>query len=165
MNTSSPLPVAVIGAGPIGLAAAAHLVDRGMSFVLLEAGTSVGATMREWSHVRMFSPWEFNIDPTAERLLYSHGWASPAGDTYPTGGELVQRYLVPLSRLPEIAPHLQLQARVVGVSRRGRDKMKSDAGRAVAPFRIRFETPAGEQELLARAVLDTAGTWRGPNPL
>ena len=121
--------------------------------------------MREWSHVRLFSPWGYNIDPAAERLLRAHGWAAPAHDEYPTGGEVVSRYLEPLSRLPEIAPHLFLQGRVVGVSRLGRDKMKSDAARTVAPFRIRFETPAGEQDVLARAVLDTAGTWREPNPL
>jgi hypothetical protein len=59
-----------------------------------------------------------------------------------------------------------LNARVVGIARQGRDKMKSDAGRQVAPFRIRFESPAGEEkEIFARAVIDTAGTWRRPNPL
>lgn len=35
------LPVVVIGAGPVGLAAAAHLAAKRKGFLLLEAGTSV----------------------------------------------------------------------------------------------------------------------------
>lgn len=157
--------VAIIGAGPVGLAAAAHLYERGIDFVLLEAGAAIGAAVREWGHVRLFSPWEFNVDPAAERLLRTSGWAPPAPDSYPTGAELVSRYLEPLSRLPALAPRTLLNARVVGISRQGRDKMKSDAGRQTAPFRIRFESPEGEREIFARAVIDTAGTWRKPNPL
>lgn len=34
------LPVAVIGAGPVGLAAAAQLSERGIDFVVYEAGTT-----------------------------------------------------------------------------------------------------------------------------
>ncbi|CAN5704208.1 NAD(P)-binding domain-containing protein [soil metagenome] len=159
------LPVAVIGAGTVGLAAAAHLHERGFDFVLFESGPAVGAAMREWAHVQLFSPWEYNVDPAAERLLRAAGWVAPEADTYPTGGEIVARYLEPLSALPAIASRLKVNARVTGISRQGRDKMKSDAERQNAPFRIRFETPEGEEEILARAVIDTAGTWRMPNPL
>jgi cation diffusion facilitator CzcD-associated flavoprotein CzcO len=35
------LPVVVIGAGPVGLAAAAHLLDRGLEPLVLEAGPQV----------------------------------------------------------------------------------------------------------------------------
>ena len=34
----SPLPVAVIGAGPVGLAAAAQLSERGIPYVVFEVG-------------------------------------------------------------------------------------------------------------------------------
>jgi thioredoxin reductase len=162
---SPQLPVAVIGAGPVGLAAAAHLHDRGIDFVLLEAGAMVGSAMREWGHVQLFSPWEYNVDTAADKILRATGWVSPASDEYPTGTEIVSRYLEPLSRAPQIAPRLKLNARVVGISRKGRDKMKADDARQTAPFRIRYETPDGEEEILARAVIDTAGTWRSPNPL
>ena len=34
------LPVAIIGAGPVGLAAAANLVERGIDFVIYESGAT-----------------------------------------------------------------------------------------------------------------------------
>jgi thioredoxin reductase len=158
------LPVAVIGAGPVGLAAAAHLIDRGMRPVVLEAGAAVGASIREWGHVRVFSPWEFNIDPLAQEMLERAGWTAPELDGYPTGDELVDRYLEPLAALPEIASVLQLGARVTAVARFGVDKLK-DAGRDEAPFELVVERGGVERRVLARAVIDASGTWTVPNPL
>ncbi|MFJ7308148.1 FAD-dependent oxidoreductase [Peribacillus frigoritolerans] len=43
----SALPVAIIGGGPVGLAAAAHLLKKGEKFIVLEAGDSVGSSMME----------------------------------------------------------------------------------------------------------------------
>jgi FAD dependent oxidoreductase len=111
-DRESELPVAVIGGGPVGLAAAAHLIDRGIRPLLFEAGATVGASIRVWGHVRVFSPWQFNIDPVAGRMLEQAGWTPPEADGYPTGDELVERYLEPLAALPEIASSLQLGARV-----------------------------------------------------
>ena len=85
MNHSNPDRVAVIGAGPVGLAAAAHLIARGLEPVVFEAGERVGASIRQWGHVRIFSPWEFNLDPVAVELLERHGWSAPDADGYPTG--------------------------------------------------------------------------------
>ena len=96
MNSSS-FPIAVIGAGPIGLAAAAHLSERGIPFVVFEAGDDVAASVREWAHVQLFSPWSYNIDPAARRLLESNGWIAPDVDEHPTGGELIEHYLEPLA--------------------------------------------------------------------
>ncbi|MBU2193105.1 MAG: FAD-dependent oxidoreductase, partial [Alphaproteobacteria bacterium] len=79
------LPVVVIGAGPVGLAAAAHLVERGIRPVILERGASVGATLLEWGHVKVFSPWRYNIDAAARRLLERAGWQAPDDDLLPTG--------------------------------------------------------------------------------
>src|SRR3954464_2291377 len=83
----SKLPVAVIGAGPVGLAAAAHLAARGEAFVVLESGASIGSSMLQWGHVRMFSPWRYNVDKTARPLLESSGWRSPDPNALPTGRE------------------------------------------------------------------------------
>lgn len=160
----SARPVVVIGAGPVGLAAAAHLLERGLPPLVLEAGESVGAGMLRWAHVRMFSPWEFNIDQAAGRLLRAHGWTPPDPSAYPTGGEVVERYLLPLAALPEIAPRLVLGSRVLKVTKQRRDRMK-DAGRDDAPFVVRYRDASGEHELLAQGVIDASGTIETPNPM
>ena len=161
---SSPLPVAIIGAGPVGLAAAAHLVQRDQPFVIFEAGSSVAAHLQGYRQVQLFSPWQYNTDKAAVNLLTKEAWTTPALDALPTAAELVDTYLLPLSRLGSIAPHLHLNARVQAVSRQGYDKVKT-RGRASAPFVLRVALPSGVQEFRAQAVIDASGTWSQPNPL
>jgi hypothetical protein len=161
------LPVAVIGAGPIGLAAAANAAERGMSFVVVEAGSDAGAAVGEWAHVRLFSAWRELIDPAARRLLEAAGsWMAPNLDTYPTGGEWRESYLQPLADVLDSTSGgaVRYGVRVVGVSRAGRDLLV-DSGREGDPFAIHVETAAGHERLLARAVVDASGTWTQPNPL
>jgi glycine/D-amino acid oxidase-like deaminating enzyme len=162
--STSQLPVAVIGAGPVGLAAAAHLTARGIEPVIFEAGESVGASVREWGHVRVFSPWSFNVDPVAADLLAAQGWSAPTADAYPTGDDIVAGYLEPLAAVPGIGESLHLGARVVSVTRHGIDKLK-DAGREEAPYQLLVEERGEERRYLARAVIDASGTWTRPNPL
>src|SRR4051812_39735520 len=164
MNAKS-LPVAVIGAGPVGLAAAAHLLERGETPIIFEAGDTVGANMRDWEHVRMFSPWQYTVDQATVRLLNAHGWEMPPADELPTGGAMVERYMRPFAALPEVSERIHLNARVVAVSRQNIDKMK-DKGRDDAPFILHVEYGDGQEELIeARAVIDASGTWHKPNPL
>jgi thioredoxin reductase len=158
------LPVAVIGAGPVGLAAAAHLVSRNLTPVVLEAGGMVGAGIKRWGHVRMFSPWTFAVDAAAKTILERHSWSMPDGDGYPTGHELVDRYLRPLAGTTELAPHIRLNSRVVSVSRQDHDLMK-DGGRDDSPFVVRVVGPHGEHDLFARAVIDASGTIETPGVL
>ncbi|MET8835407.1 FAD-dependent oxidoreductase [Micromonospora sp. NPDC004540] len=161
MSVLDELPVVVIGAGPVGLAAAAHLHERGLPFRVLEAGDTAGAAVRQWGHVRVFSPWRYNVDPAARRLLDDAGWVAPAEDALPTGAELVADYLQPLAELPQLKPHLRYGARVEAISRLGLDRLRT-AGREQTPFVIRL---ADGDELLARAVVDASGTWGTPNVL
>jgi len=130
--------VAIIGAGPVGLAAAAHVLERGRRPIVLEAGDSVGHAVRQWSHVQLFSPWEYNIDRSAARLLAPTGWNSPDPHQYPTGAELLERYLEPLASKTGLADHVQVSSRVTGISRAGFDKLKT-RGRESAPFEIRYQ--------------------------
>lgn len=162
--SADTLPVVVIGAGPVGLVAAAHLQQRGERFLVLEAGQTPGAAVLEWAHVRMFSPWEYNVDPVSAALLGANGWTAPRQSDYPTGGDLVSHYVAPLAQHLAIAPHVRYGRRVVGISRVGFDRTKT-AGRENAPFVVRVSAEGGEDELLARAVIDASGTWRTPNPL
>jgi len=96
---SEPKTIAIVGAGPVGLAAAAHVLERGMKPIVLEAGDKIGHSVRKWGHVQLFSPWEYSTDRAAERLLQPTGWNSPDPQQYPTGAELVERYLEPLAMI------------------------------------------------------------------
>jgi NADPH-dependent 2,4-dienoyl-CoA reductase/sulfur reductase-like enzyme len=155
------LPVAVIGAGPVGLAAAAHLHERGLPFTVLEAGDGPAAAVRQWGHVRLFSPWRYNIDHAARRLLVEAGWVEPDPELLPTGAQLAADYLQPLADLPAIKPQVRYGARVVAVTRDGLDRVRT-AGRESTPFLVRL---ADGDDVLARAVLDASGTWGTPNVL
>lgn len=160
----SPSPVAVIGAGPVGLAAAAHLVQRGLPVVVLEAGTSVATHLGSYRHVRLFSPWRYNVDRAARAVLEATGWSAPNEDYLPTAGEVVDDYLAPLARTSALSPHIQFGIRVIAVSRDGFDKAKT-AGREHADFLLQVQSDKGLREVRARAVIDASGTWSQPNPL
>jgi thioredoxin reductase len=165
MSPRADLPVAVIGGGPVGLAAAAHLITRGLPVRLYESGAGVAANIREWGHVRLFSPWGFNTDAAATSLLRGHGWQSPPDDVLPTGDDLVAAYLEPLSQTPEMQQVIETGAKVRHVSRQGIDKVVT-RGRGDHPFALTIEGRNGEARIdLARAVIDASGTWQNPNPL
>lgn len=153
--------VAILGAGPVGLAAAAHVLERNMVPFVLEQGPSVAQAVREWGHVPMFSDWQFNVDAAAVRRLESTGWAMPKASAYPTGEELVSRYLDPLAE--SLGSWLRLGQRVVAVSRDGIDKVK-DAGRATSAFVIETMGATGPKFHRADAVIDATGTWSHPSP-
>ncbi|KRE11936.1 flavoprotein [Bosea sp. Root381] len=159
------LPVVVLGAGPVGLAAAANLVARGIPVKLYEAGDSVGANIRDWGHVRLFSPWEYNIDPASRALLERAGWQEPDAQAYPTGHEFVERYLAPLAATSQLAPAIEFGSRVTAIGRRGIDKVVS-RDRALHPFQLTIRDRGGStRRRLARAVIDASGAWTTPNPI
>ncbi|WP_404312620.1 NAD(P)-binding domain-containing protein [Agrococcus terreus] len=157
----SDLPVIVIGAGPQGLAAAAHLLERGFEPIVLERGGSAGAAVSEWGHVRLFSAWDELVDSASRRLLQAEGHTIPASG-YPKGEAWVRDYLAPLAAA--LGDRVRFGFEVTSVSRLGRDKVV-DAGRAGQPFAVRVVDREGsEQRLLAQAVLDASGTWSQPGP-
>lgn len=155
------LPVVVVGAGPQGLAAAAHLTERGEDTVVLEQGSAAAAAVADWGHVRLFSSWPELIDAASRRLLEASGWVAPAAG-YPTGAEWVSRYLAPLADV--LGGRVRYGTTVTGIARQGRDKVV-DGGRRGQPFVVHTrEANGAEGRLLARAVVDASGTWMLPNP-
>lgn len=165
MSRLDHLPVAVIGAGPIGLAAAAELVGRGIEARVYEAGDDIAASVQAWGHVRLFSPWRYDVADAASRLLAGTGWTPPDPEDLPTGNDLVTRYLRPLAEHPDLRGIIETSVRVAAVSRDGADKTVS-TGRDERPFVLTVDLGDGRQRRdLARAVIDASGTWRTPNPL
>ncbi len=165
MDSANNLPIAVIGAGPVGLAAAAHLLERGLEPLVFEAGPSAGAAIEQWRHIRLFSPWRFNLDAAAVRLLEADGWEPPRPTALPYGGELIDNYLTPLAALPAIGERLQTGARVTAVTRAGLDKTHTRS-RDTTPFIVRVShEDGGTRDHEVAAVIDASGTWSTRNPL
>lgn len=156
----STLPIAIIGAGPIGLAAAANLKRRNQPFFIIEKG-DIAANIQTWSHVKLFSPWRYNVDAAAKALLEETGWQMPNEEEVPTGKQLIEHYLRPLAQL--MAGDIYLNSEVVAISKQGKDRMKSEK-REAAAYELYMETPNGEKLLFASAVIDATGTWGNPNP-
>lgn len=154
-------PVVIIGAGPQGLAAAAHLTERGQDAVVLERGPAAGAAVSEWGHVRLFSAWPELIDAAARRLLERSGWTAPSAG-HPTGDDWVSGYLAPLAAI--LGHRVRFGTTVTGIARQGRDRVV-DGGRRSQPFVVHTLDESGtEGRMLARAVIDASGTWTLPNP-
>ncbi|MGC7096807.1 FAD-dependent oxidoreductase [Amycolatopsis lurida] len=159
----SEWPVVVVGAGPVGLAAAAELLERGLEPLVFERGERAGAAVAQWHHVRLFSQWSELVAPAADRLLAQTGWTRPDPAAYPTGREWADEYLRPLAAA--LGERVRFGTEVVGVARRGRDRVV-DAGRDSEPLTVHLRAADGtERRVTARALIDASGTWTGPNPL
>lgn len=111
----------------------------------------------------MFSPWEYNLDHASIDILEAYEWEKPVDHEVPTGAELIEKYLLPLSETKEIKPHLRLNSHVLAISRRRINKIKNYS-RERAPFVLRVQTPHATVVIHARAVIDASGTWHNPNP-
>src|ERR1700748_3590502 len=111
--------IAILGAGPTGLEAALAAVDAGHPFTVYEASPAVAGNVRAWGHVRLFTPWEMNVSSRMRRHLEAAGREVPGGAECRPGHALAGKVLEPLAALPEIAPHLRLSTRVLGIGRQG----------------------------------------------
>jgi len=161
--------LAILGAGPTGLEAALAASERGLSFTLYERSAAVAGNVRDWGHVRLFSPWALDVSPRARRALAAAGHEVPDSETEcPTGAELVARALAPLADHAGIAPHIETRTTVLAISREG--LLKGDeigtGRRASRPFRLLLAGPDGkERTTTADVVLDCTGSWGHPNAL
>lgn len=161
---SNRLPVVIIGGGAVGLAAAAHLIKRDQAFILFESGKTVGANILNWGHIKVFSPWKYNIDKAAEELLLQTNWQSPDKESLHTGREFFDNYLNPLASHPAIDPFIHTNSKIIAVNRKNMDKMKTN-NRNEQPFVLQVQQGENIEFFEARAVIDASGTWQNGNPV
>ena len=161
---SSQFPIIIIGAGPIGLAMAAHLTHHQQDFLVFEAGETVGTSLQQWSHIKMFSSWALNIDTIATELLKKNNWQEPNMSDFPTGQDMIDAYLKPLSEIPSIQSKIRYSHKVVQVSRFNQSKYQNR--QSETPFEVTVTLPDGQAQIIyARGVVDASGTWQTPNPI
>ena len=110
--------------------------------------------------MRLFSPWRYNIDHAARRLLDAAGWARPDPDMLPTGAELVEQYLQPLAKLPQ-SPRTCATTPAWSPSA-GSASTGSRPPAGSTPRSCCAWPPAGHAR---PAVIDASGTWTTPNVL
>lgn len=164
MTTKNNLPVAVIGAGSVGMAAIAHLTKRNIPFLLFESGNSVGSSILSWEHIKVFSSWKYNIDKAAKELLLKTNWIEPNENEVHTGGEFVDLYLKPLSELPQLKNSIHINSKVISIGKKNMDKMKTK-DRENAPFILQVQQSNEIVSFEAKAIIDATGTWLTPNPI
>ena len=165
MTTPARNTLAVIGAGPVGLEAAAVALERGLDVHVFERG-EVGAHLLAWGHVSMFTPWNMNVGPATARLLGRNGWSAPDPQAHPTGAEFVEQVLRPLAATPELRGRVHAHEQVVHIARRGalKDEWLGDAQRREYPFRMLVRNAGGHESVLhAFQVMDASGTYGSPN--
>jgi hypothetical protein len=161
--TQPPPRIAIVGAGPIGIEAALAAAERGWPFTVYESAPSVAGHVREWGHVRLFTPWDMNLSLRVRAAL---GDDAPEGGDLPTGDDLADRVFEPVAA--SLGDHLQLSTRVRAIAREGLLKHEeiSSAARGSRPFRLLVTGPDGVERVdHADVVIDSAGTWGEPNAL
>jgi hypothetical protein len=164
MSTGAEPRVAILGAGPIGLEAALAARERGYGFTVYEAGDRPGAHVRDWGHVRLFTPWDMNVSDRMRHALPD----APTGTGLPTGVELAEQLIDPLAALPALAPRIRYGTRVDAVAREGLLKHEEIASpeRSARRFRLLVEDASGHEAVEhADAVIDCTGTYGNPNSL
>ena len=157
MTISNPR-IAILGAGPTGLEAALAAADAGHDFTVYEAAHDAAGRMCEWGHVRLFTPWDLDVSPMMRAALQAIGHEVPASEQCPTGAELVDRVLGPVSSLSCLAPHIRYGVSVVSVGRTGLLKHEEigTGERGRHPFRV--DRPGGPCRLRCLAADRFTGT-------
>src|SRR4051794_22791869 len=166
MSPSAPR-IAILGAGPIGLEAALAAAQRGWPFTVYERSGAVAGHVRQWGHVRAFTPWDMNVSERMRAVLEREGAEIPAGGELPTGADLAQRLYDPVAAVAPLAGRVRTGVRVDAVGRDG--LLKHDeigtGRRSDRPFRLLLSDGGDERVEHADVVIDATGTYSNPNAL
>lgn len=166
MHVDTPATIAVLGAGPIGLEAALYARYLGYDVQVYERGR-VGENLRDFAHLRLFSPWGVNISPLGQAALSAQdtSWQVPADDALPTAGEFVEQYLIPLSQSDLLSGCVHEGVEVLAVGRESVRKPDRPGSRARAKRRFRLllcDERGSESVATADVVIDATGTYGNP---
>ncbi len=157
--------IAIIGAGPIGLEAALAALERSYVVEIFERG-EIGAAIRRWGHVRMFSPFGINATSRGIARLHGAGARSPRPDELLTGREFREHYLAPLAlSLPSGILNENSTVVAIGRSRALKGDYIGEPTRGATPFRLLVRQGGNERIVMADIVLDCSGTYGQPNHL
>ena len=164
--------VAIIGSGPIGLDAGLAAAEAGLRFVVFERGPQAASNIRDWGHVRLLTPWPYNVSPRMRRVLCELDGARDFGNSFeqestcPLGRELVEEALEPVAGSSGLVDAMVYSATVRAVGKEALIKpteIGTDRRREQA-FRLLVERacPATGQPIegvcYARFVLDCSGS-------
>lgn len=158
--------IAIIGAGPIGLEAALLARRSGFDVTVIEKGR-VAESVLDWGHVRLFTPFGMNSSEQGRGAVAKAfgGDSLPRDDELLTGREFAERYLISLSRVPELAGCIREQCEVLSISRQrfGKTDGIGQRVRAADPFQLMLSHTqnVGSDEFMTTAdvVLDCSGTY------
>jgi thioredoxin reductase len=167
MAIDTPAKIAIVGAGPIGLEAALYARFLGYDVVVFERG-GVAQSIRDWGHVRMFSPFGMNRSPLGLAALEAQdeSYQPPPDDALVTGREWIDRYLAPLSQTDLLVDHLRTQTTVVAIGKEELHKvdLPGHPDRGDWSFRLLVRDAAGQERIeLADAVIDASGVFTRAN--
>ncbi len=162
LTSSARKRALVIGAGPMGLETALRAIARGYETTVLEAGR-VGEHIRQWGHIRLFSPLGMNVSEHAKKIL---GERLPRLDAIQTGAEYVATVLEPLAQSDILKDKIILERKVVALARTGFGKMglPNHPLRAERGFRVLAEDRGGNEHVYpAEIVFDASGVFAQGN--
>ncbi len=158
--------IAIIGAGPIGLEAAIAAMDGGFEVEIFERG-KVADAVRQWGHVKMFSPFGMNSTARGRERLERSGASLPESNELLTGAEFRERYLLSLARsLPPDVLHEDTAVLAIGRSGVLKGDHIGESVRGNTRFRMLTRNATGDERVVnADVILDCTGTYTQPNGL
>lgn len=163
MSRSAAPRLAILGAGPVGLEAGLYAAQLKLPFRIYDRG-AVGAHLRAWGHVRLFSPFGMNSTPLGRAAIrgYQPRHPLPADGDIVTGREHVAAYLEPLAAAPPLEGQIETETTVLAVSRAGllKEELLGDPRRAAHPFRLLLRQADGQERVEeADVILDCTGCY------
>ncbi|HEV3256026.1 MAG TPA: monooxygenase [Gemmataceae bacterium] len=161
-KTDSPR-LAILGAGPIGLEAALYADSLQLPVTIYERGR-VGEYLRQWGHIRMFSPFGMNISPLGRAAIQAEHphHEFPADTTCFTGRDHLTAYLEPLAQVRLLHGCLRTETQVLQIGRNGflKEDAPGDPRRGRQPFRLLLRDSKNREQIdEADVVLDCTGTY------